>query len=111
MDSFADLLHSHLTAEPQALLALSRFASPERRFDLVKIEHTEGKKMVNLDFLLNVLPIFFNNMELVEFEEGMWKQRTTWVMSMMKTILPLWNRRLWRFVSCTSDGRRKRLAV
>lgn len=61
IDSFSHELHSHLAAEPLALLALSRFASPERQFDLVEIEHTEGKKMVNLDFLLNVLPIFFNN--------------------------------------------------
>jgi len=71
MDTFSEPLYTHLTAEPQALLALSRFASPERQFDLVKIEREQGKKAVNLNFALNVLPIFLNNMESVEFEGGM----------------------------------------
>ncbi|KAE8452224.1 hypothetical protein EG329_001691 [Mollisiaceae sp. DMI_Dod_QoI] len=111
MDSFSQPLYTHLAAEPQALLALSRFASPDRQFDLVKIEREEGKKMVNLDFALNVLPMFLNNMESVEFEGGMWRRDSGVVMWIMKNVLPLWNRRIWRFMSCTSDGRRKTLAV
>jgi hypothetical protein len=114
MDSFSDSLYTHLAAEPQALLALSRFASPDRQFDLVKIEQEQGKKAVTLDFALNTLPIFMNNMELVEFEGGMWKGHPAvpsvvrWI---MKVVLPLWNWRIWRFMSCDSDGRRKRMVA
>lgn len=36
MDSFSEPLYTHLAAEPQALLALSRFASPDKQFDLSK---------------------------------------------------------------------------
>ena len=107
MDSFSEPLYTHLAAEPQALLALSRFASPDRQFDIVKIEHEQGKKAVTLDFALNTLPIFMNNMELIEFEGGMWKDHPAvpsivrWI---MKVILPLWNRRIWRFMSCRFSG-------
>jgi hypothetical protein len=112
MDSFSEPLYTHLAAEPQALLALSRFASPERQFDITKIEKEQGKKAVTLDFALNTLPIFMNNMEVVEFEGGMWQNHpevpsiVRWV---MKSVLPLWNRKIWRFMSCDSAGRRKRL--
>jgi hypothetical protein len=111
MDSFSKPLYTHLAAEPQSLLALSRFASPETQFDLLKIEHEEGKKMVNLNFALNVMPMFLNNMESEEFEGGMWKRHLGWVAWIMKSILPLWNSKVWRFMSCSTDGRRKRLAV
>lgn len=93
MDSFSEPLYSHLKAEPQALLALSRFTSPERQFDLTKIALETGKKSVTLDFALNVLPIFMLNHESVEFEGGMWQNHPNipgpvrWV---MKNVLPLW---------------------
>jgi hypothetical protein len=114
MDSFSEPLYAHLAAEPQALLALSRFATPERQFDLVKIEQEHGKKAVTLDFALNTLPIFMNNMELIEFEGGMWKDHPAvpsvvrWI---MKKVIPMWNWRIWRFMSCDSDGKRKRLVA
>ena len=73
MDSFSEPLYTHLAAEPEAFLALSRFASPKRQFDLVEIGRETGKKAINLDFALNTLPIFLLNMESVEFEGGMWK--------------------------------------
>lgn len=114
MHSFSEPLHTHLAAEPQALLALSRFASPDRQFDLVKIEQEQGKKAVTLDFALNTLPIFMNNMELVEFEGGMWvghPKVPSLVRWIMKVVIPLWNWRLWRFMSCDSAGRRKRLVA
>jgi hypothetical protein len=112
MDSFSEPLYSHLKSEPQALLALSRFSTPENQFDLTKIAVETGKKSVTLDFALNVLPIFLLNMESVEFEGGMWQNHpdipgpVRWI---MKNVLPLWQRRLWRFMSCTSDGKRKHL--
>ncbi len=114
MDSFSEPLYTHLAAEPLALLALTRFASPENQFDLVKIEQEQGKKAVTLDFALNTLPIFMNNMELVEFEGGMWREHPAvppairWI---MKKVIPLWNWRIWRFMSCDSDGRRRRLVA
>lgn len=114
MDSFSQPLYSHLASEPQAILALSRFASPERHFDLMKIEQEEGKKAVNLDFAFNVLPIFMNNMETVEYEGGMWRNHPeipVFVRWIMKVVIPLWNRRLWRFLACDSQGRRKQLVA
>jgi hypothetical protein len=114
MDSFSEPLYAHLAAEPQALLALSRFASPDRQFDLIQIERDQGKKAVTLDFALNTLPIFMNNMELVEFESGMWKGHPavpSIVRFIMKKVIPMWNWRLWRFMSCDGDGRRKRLVA
>ncbi len=57
LDSFSDPLYTHLAAKPQALLALARFASPEKLIDLVKMEQEQGKKAVTLSFALNVLPI------------------------------------------------------
>jgi hypothetical protein len=114
MDSFSGPLYSHLEAEPAALLALSRFSTPKRQFDLTKIGRETGKKSVTLDFALNVLPIFLLNHEEVEFEGGMWKNHPAvpgpvkWI---MKNVLPMWQRRWWRFMSCTSDGRRKHLVA
>lgn len=112
MDSFSEPFYSHLVAEPGALLALSRFASPN--FDLAKIARETGKKSVTLDFSLNVLPIFLLNMESEEFEGGIWKNFPDVpapVRFIMKSILPLWRRKQWRFLSCTSDGKRKQLAA
>ena len=115
MDSFSEPLHSHLASEPQALLALSRFASPERQFDILKIEHEQGKKAVTLDFALNVLPIFMNNMETVEFEGGMWHRKhpeiPSFVRWVMKVLIPMWHWRQWRFMACDSYGKRKRMVA
>jgi hypothetical protein len=114
MDSFSEPLYTHLAAEPQALLALSRFSTPERQFDLAQIARETGKKSVTLDSAVNVLPIFLNNMELVEFEGGMWRHfpDVPWpVRWIMKNVLPLWHWRQWRFMSCTNDGKRKQLVA
>lgn len=160
LDSFSQPLHAHLASEPQAFLALSRFVSPEKQFDLVKIEQEEGKKAVSLDFAINVLPIFMNNMETEEFEGGMWKGHpkipgaVKWI---LKVLIPMCKFRLfsfcfeceilgpldinvsgllgmvvvifdirtrlltlarcighwrqWRFLACTSDGRRKQMVA
>ncbi|KAH7364479.1 hypothetical protein BKA65DRAFT_491453 [Rhexocercosporidium sp. MPI-PUGE-AT-0058] len=53
MDAFSQPLYSHLASEPQAILALSRFASSKQQFDLMAIEREEGKKAVSLDFAFN----------------------------------------------------------
>jgi hypothetical protein len=113
MDSFAASLYDHLISEPKTLVALSRFSTPEKPIDIVKIAREQGKKQVTLDFLLNVMPMFLLNMEDVEFENGMWRATPVgglakWV---LKSLIPLWQHRQWKFASCGSDGRRKRLAV
>src|SRR4051794_17123815 len=48
MDSFSKPLHAHLAAEPEALLALSRFSTPENPFDIALIARETGKKAVTL---------------------------------------------------------------
>jgi hypothetical protein len=102
MDSFSQSLHSHLASEPKALLALSRFISEDRKFDLAVIGKETGKKTVSMDFALNVMPIFFLNMESEEFEDGMWSNFPELpgpVTFIIKRVLPLWRGRVWRFVS------------
>jgi hypothetical protein len=115
MDSFSVPLYSHLVSEPKALVALSRFSTPnENPFDITLIALEQGKKQVSLGFTLNVMPMFLLNMEEVEFENGMWStfppvpSAVKWV---LKSLVPLWQRRLWRFASCDSRGKRKQLAV
>ncbi|KAI9783036.1 MAG: hypothetical protein M1816_001613 [Peltula sp. TS41687] len=115
MNSFSEPLYSHLRSEPEVLLALSRFSTPERPIDLVEIGSTAGKQSLTPGFIFNVLPVFLLNMETVEFEGGMWHDVFPPIRGMMKWILtrgvPLWQRRQWRFSSCDADGRVKRLAV
>jgi hypothetical protein len=114
MDSFSTPMHAHLTSEPQSLLALSRFSTPEKPIDLAAIALAQGKKSVTFDFTLNVMPCFLLNMENVEFEEGRWQSfppvpaPVKWI---MVSVIPLPRRRWWRFTSCGTDGKRKRLAV
>jgi hypothetical protein len=72
MDSFSTALHAHLATEPDQIADLARFSTPEKPIDIEKIAAEIGKKQVTLDFALNVMPIFFLNMEFVEFEGGMW---------------------------------------
>ncbi|KAH6666557.1 hypothetical protein B0J14DRAFT_193954 [Halenospora varia] len=114
MDGFSEPLYRHLEAEPQALLALSRFHSSTSDFDLVTIAKETGKKAVSLEFAVSVMPMFLGNMEVWEFEGGMWREFPdvpAWVRWVMRNMLPWWNRRWWRFMSCDKDGRRRRLVA
>ena len=114
MDSFSQALYTHLVSEPRALLALSRFATPENSFDIAKMALEAGKSSVTFGFVMNTLPVYLLNMESVEFEDGMWEtfppvsKPVKWVMT---RIIPLWQRQQWRFASCSSDGRRKHLVM
>lgn len=114
MDSFSASLHNHLISEPKALLALSRFSTGNNDIDIVRIALEQGKKQVNFDFVLNVMPVFLLNMETVEFEDGRWNNfppvsgLVNWI---LRSFVPKWHHRWWRFASCSSDGKRKRLAV
>lgn len=115
MDSFSKPLYSHLRSEPDVLLALSRFSTPQKPIDLVEIASTAGKQSLTVGFIFNILPVFLLNMETVEFEGGMWhnvfppvKGMAKWVLT---SVVPLWQRRQWRFSSCDANGRAKRLAV
>jgi hypothetical protein len=111
---FAVPLHEHLAKEPQTLLGLSRFCTSENHFDLATIAIETGKKTLSIEFAFNVFPMFLLNMEIYEFEDGMWQNfpaAPTPVRWIMRTILPLWNAKQWKFMSCSNDGQRKRLAV
>ncbi|KAI0509176.1 hypothetical protein F5B22DRAFT_617962 [Xylaria bambusicola] len=115
LDSFKDALHSHLKAEPPAIVALKEYSTAERPIDILGIADAAGKKQVNMSFVLNVLPVFLLNMETADFEEGMWhdvfppfKGVVKWVLT---KAVPAWHSGRWRFVSCSPDGSVKQLAV
>lgn len=100
MDSFQEPLRSHLVAEPPAIVDLAKYSTPERPIDILAIADSAGeetptlfvfpfdekgqfngfllfyagKKQVRLGFMFNTLPVFFLNMETVEFENGMWHE-------------------------------------
>ncbi|MCJ1379737.1 hypothetical protein MMC17_002840 [Xylographa soralifera] len=115
MDSFSEPLYSHLKAEPQQILALSRFSTPQSPIDIVAMAVEAGKKSVTPSFVFNVLPVFLLNMDTVDFEGGIWHNVFPPVNPVVKWILtraaPMWQRRRWRFASCTPDGKVKHLAV
>ncbi|KAI0198132.1 hypothetical protein F4808DRAFT_437193 [Astrocystis sublimbata] len=115
MDSFKDALHSHLKAEPPAIVALAQYSTAENPIDILGIAGTAGKKQVNLSFLFNTLPVFLLNMETATFEDGMWHgvfPPFEGVLRMiMMRVIPLWQSQRWRFVSCAHDGRVKSLAI
>jgi hypothetical protein len=115
LDSFSESLYNHLKSEIESLLALSRFSTTERPFDLVKMALEAGKKSVTMDFAFNVLPVFLLNMEHIEFEGGMWFDVFPPVPRPVKFILirlvPLWQHRRWQFASCDSAGKIKPLAA
>lgn len=116
MDSFKDALYSHLQSEPQQIVDLSKYSAPEKPIDILAIADVAGKKqMMSLHFVFNVLPVFFLNMDTVDFEDGMWhevfpplKGAVKW--TMMQGV-PMWQSRRWRFASCSPEGRVKQLAV
>lgn len=114
MDSFSDALCKHLISEPKAIVALSRFSTPDNPIDIASIALGQGKKQVTIDFTLNVMPVFLLNMEIVDFEDGRWRKfppvygLARWI---LKSLIPMWNHGRWRFASCSSDGKRKWLAV
>ncbi|KAK4163961.1 hypothetical protein QBC43DRAFT_318476 [Cladorrhinum sp. PSN259] len=115
MDEFKDALHSHLKAEPPAIVALAKYSTPEKPIDILGIAEAAGKKQVSLPFMMNTLPVFFLNMETVEFEGGMWHGVFPPLKGLAKTVMlkavPMWHSGRWRFVSCTPEGTAKQLAV
>jgi len=115
MDTFSGPLYSHLKSEPQSLVALKKYSTPEKPIDLAAIALEAGKKSITAGFVFNTLPVFLLNMETVDFEGGMWygvfppiSGAVKW---MMTQGIPLWHRSWWRFASCGPDGKLKRLAV
>ncbi|CAJ2506592.1 Uu.00g077780.m01.CDS01 [Anthostomella pinea] len=115
MDSFKQPLHSHLKAEPGAIVALAKYSTSDHPIDILAIAGAAGKKQVNLGFMFNTLPVFFLNMETATFEGGMWEGVFPPLKGMAKTVMnklvPMWQSRRWRFVSCTPDGEVGQLAV
>lgn len=138
MDSFMEPLYSHLKAEPSETVALPKHNAPEKPIDILGIADVAGtckflnalcllgsdfnedclilgKKQVNLSFMFNTLPVFFLNVETVEFEGGMWRGVFPRLKGLARTVMnkavPMWQSGRWRFVSCDADGRVKDLAV
>ncbi|KAK0721227.1 hypothetical protein B0T21DRAFT_337901 [Apiosordaria backusii] len=115
MNEFKDAFHSHLKAEPPAIVALAKYSTPEKPIDILGIADAGGKKQLSLPFVLNTLPVFFLNMETVEFEGGMWHGVFPPLKGLAKSIMlkgvPMWHSGRWRFVSCTPEGTAKHLAV
>ncbi|KAI4144488.1 MAG: hypothetical protein LQ340_006629 [Diploschistes diacapsis] len=115
MDSFSEPLYLHLKEEPQTIVNLSRFNTPEKPIDIVALALAAGRKQVNISFLFNILPVFFLNMESVQFEDGLWHGVFPPVSAPIKWIMtkgaPMWQHRRWRFASCTSNGEFRQLAV
>lgn len=115
MDSFSEPLYTHLKEEPPTIANLSRFNTSETPIDILAIAAEAGKKQVNASFLFNILPVFFLNMESVNFENGLWHNVFPPVNKPVKWLMtkgaPMWQSRRWRFASCTPDGEFKQLAV
>lgn len=133
-DLFMEPLYNHLKAEPGEIVGLAKYSTAERPIDTLGIADTAGKctlndlstilasefnqvtalrqKQVNLGFMLNTLPVFF---ETIEFEGGMWHGVFPPLKGLAKTIMnkavPKWHSGRWRFVSCDAEGRVKYLAV
>jgi hypothetical protein len=65
--------------------------------------------------MFNILPVFFLNMETATFENGMWHEVfppfKVILRAIMLKLVPMWQLRRWRFVSCADDGKVKSLAV
>ncbi|PGH30403.1 hypothetical protein GX50_06839 [[Emmonsia] crescens] len=115
MDSFKEPLHSHLTAEPPTIVDLARYSTEENPIDILAIATAAGKKQINFGFFLNTVPVFFLNMETVNFEGGMWHGVFPPINGLARTfvnsVVPLWHSGRWRFASCTAGGEHKQLAV
>lgn len=115
MDSFKDLPHAHLKAEPPAIVALAKHSSREHSIDILAIADAAGRAQIGLGMVFNVIPVFFLNMDTAEFEAGMWqgvfppfKGPAKWIMT---RAVPTWHSNRWRFASCTPEGRYKQLVV
>lgn len=74
MDSFKDALHCHLKSEPPTIVALSKYSTPENPIDILGIADAAGKKQLSLRFVFDILPVFFLNMDTLDFEGGMWHE-------------------------------------
>ncbi|KAK4163326.1 hypothetical protein QBC43DRAFT_301288 [Cladorrhinum sp. PSN259] len=96
-------------------MALSHNSTPEKPIDILGIANASGKKQVNMTLLFNTLPVFFLNMETVEFEGGMWHGAFPPLKGLARSVMlkavPMWHSGPWRFVSCTPEGTVKHLAV
>ena len=114
MDSFSEPMYTHLADELNAIVNLSRFSTPENQIDPASTALKVGMQSLTLDFALRCLPCFMLNMEVVEFEDGMWRDFppvNAPVRFILMRIIPLWHRNVWRFASCGGNGARKPLAV
>jgi hypothetical protein len=72
IDSFSDPLYNHLKEEPDMIVALAQYSTADIPIDIVTLALAGGKEQVSMSFLFNILPVFFLNLESVDFENGLW---------------------------------------
>ncbi|KAH7324527.1 hypothetical protein B0I35DRAFT_424382 [Stachybotrys elegans] len=115
MDSFRTALDDHFRAEISMIVGLAEHSTPERPIDILAIADAAARSQITPSLVLNIIPIFYLNMNTAEFEDGMWDGifpsfKGIARAFVMRTV-PLWHARRWRFVSCSPEGRVKHLAV
>ena len=117
-DSFKDPIFNHLKSKPDIIVGLAKYntpETPETPIDILGIADAAGKKQLSVGSVFNTLPVFFLNMETAEFEGGMWHGVFPPLKGLAKTVMlqgvPMWQAGRWRFVSCSVDGRVKKLAL
>jgi len=106
LDSFASVLHSHLTQEPLRLAALSQY-----EFDIKPIGDNTTEHSLQKYSTTDVLPILWYNLD-TKFEGGKWESfpplpaPVKWYMI---NILGWWRGNWWRFGSCGANGAEREL--
>jgi hypothetical protein len=71
IDSFSEPLYNHLKEEPDMIVALAQYSTADNPIDIVALALAAGKEQVSM-FLFNILPVFFLNLESVDFKNGLW---------------------------------------
>jgi hypothetical protein len=115
MYSFRDRLDAHLRTEISMIIGLAEHSTPERPIDILSIADAAARSQIASSLVLNVILIFYLNMNTAEFEDDMWDGifpsfKGTGKAFLTK-VVPRSHARRWRFASCSPDGRLRRLAV
>lgn len=107
LDSFGEVLATHLAHEPPKLASLGQY----RDFDPRPLSEETAKHSMGSMHVTNVLPLLWFNLDK-EFEGGQWASFPAmpgpmkWVMI---NVLGSWQRSWWRFGSSGADGVQREL--